>query len=126
LAALSRLELRYGEPLAALEHITMAIRTYLDSGNSEGIRTVLAILATHFDRVGRYEPAATIAGFALSPLTTAGLPELTIAIGHLREVLGDRGYESLACRGEAMRAAEMAAYAYDQIELARVAAGSAV
>ena len=35
------------------------------------IRAALAILAALFDRLGRHEPAATIAGFALSPLTAA-------------------------------------------------------
>jgi hypothetical protein len=79
----------------------------------------LAILAAVLDRVGRHEPAATIAGFALSPLTAAGLPEITAAIAHLREVLGDETYKSLAVQGEAMTTAEVAAYAYDQIDQAR-------
>jgi hypothetical protein len=33
----------------------------------------LAILAAVFDRLGRYKPAATVAGFAISPLTIAAL-----------------------------------------------------
>ncbi len=71
-----------------------------------------------FDRLGRYEPAATIAGFAFSPLTAA-LPELSTAIAHLRDVLGDQTYESLARKGETMTTAAMATYAYDQIDQAR-------
>ena len=43
----------------------------------------LAILAALFDRLGRHEPAATIAGFAFSPLTAAALPEIQAAIAHL-------------------------------------------
>ena len=69
-------------------------------------------------RHGRYEPAATISGFALSPMTTAALPELGAAIAHLREVLGDQSYESLAHNGATMTTAAMATYAYNQIDQA--------
>ena len=79
----------------------------------------LASLAVLFDRLGRYEPAATIAGLAINPLTTATLPEITTAISHLREVLGEVTYESLARKGETMTTAAMVAYAYDQIDQAR-------
>jgi hypothetical protein len=82
------------------------------------VRSALAILAALFDRLGRYEPAATIAGFAVSPLT-ATLAEFNTAIAHLREVLGDQTYESLARNGELMTPAAMATYAYDQIDQAR-------
>ena len=71
-----------------------------------------------FDRLGRYQAAATIAGFAFSPLTAA-LPEFNTAIAHLRDVLGDQIYESLARKGETMTTAAMATYAYDQIDQAR-------
>ena len=46
-------------------------------------------------------------------------PELTTAIAHLREVLGDPTYESLARKGETMAIAAMATFAYDQIDQAR-------
>ena len=115
---LSRLEAEHGDPLAALDHVTLAIRNYHDAGNAL-IRGPLAILAAFFDRLGRYEPAATIAGFAVSPMTAALEPELSTAIGHLREVLGDHAYESLAHKGETMSTAAMATYAYDQIDQAR-------
>jgi predicted ATPase len=118
-AALSRLESQYGDPLAALEYITVAIRTVHDSGNAPTLRTALAVLAAHFDRLGRYEAAATIAGFAVNPLNIAGLPELSTAMAHLRDVLGDQTYESLARKGETMTTAAMATYAYDQIDQAR-------
>jgi hypothetical protein len=83
------------------------------------IRNALASLAVLFDRLGRYEPAATIAGFAVSPFTAASFPELGSAIAHLRDVLGDHAYESLARKGETMTTAAMATYAYDQIDQAR-------
>jgi hypothetical protein len=41
------------------------------------------------------------------------------AITHLRDVLGDQTYESLAHDGQTMTTAAMAAYAYDQIDQAR-------
>ena len=46
-------------------------------------------------------------------------PEISAAIAHLRAVLGDQTYESLARKGETMTTAAMAAYAYDQIDQAR-------
>jgi tetratricopeptide (TPR) repeat protein len=115
---LARLEAEHGDPLAALDHVTLAIRNYHDAGNAL-IRAPLAILAAFFDRLGRYEPAATIAGFAVSPMTAALEPGLSTAIGHLREVLGDHAYESLARKGETMSTATMATYAYNQIDQAR-------
>ena len=79
----------------------------------------MALLAALFDRLGRYESAATIAGFASNPLSGAAFPETSTAVAHLRDVLGDQTYESLARKGETMTTAEMATYAYDQIDQAR-------
>ena len=116
---LSRLEAEHGDPLAALDYVMLAIRNYHDAGNTTTIRSPLALLAVFFDRLGRHEPAATIAGFAVSPFTAAGFPEFNTAIAHLREVLGEATYESLARKGETMTTAAMATYAYDQIDQAR-------
>jgi predicted ATPase len=118
---LSRLEAEHGDPLAALDHITLAIRNFYDSGNVAYIRAALAPLAVFLDRLGRLEPAATIAGFAFSPLTASTVLQLSTAITHLREVLRDRTYESLAHKGETMTTAAMVTYAYDQIDQARAA-----
>jgi hypothetical protein len=116
---LGRLEALYGDPFAALDHLTLAIRNYRDSGNTTVIRIPLAVLAALLDRLGLHEPAATIAGFAFGTLTRSWVPEFTTAITHLRDVLGDQTYESLARKGETMTTAAMAAYAYDQIDQAR-------
>jgi hypothetical protein len=105
--------------VSAFDHLTLAIRNYHNSGDTTTIRVPLAILAALFDRLGRYEPAATVAGFALSPMAATGVPEITTAISHLREVLGEAAYESLARKGETMTTAAMATYAYDQIDQAR-------
>jgi hypothetical protein len=83
------------------------------------IRAALAAPAAFLDRLERHEPAATIAGFALSPHTATAFPEFSTAIAHLHDVLGDQTYESLARAGEHMTAASMATYAYDQIDQAR-------
>jgi len=115
----SRLEAEYGDPLAALDHVTLVIRNFHNAGNTTTIRNPLAVLAVFFDRLGRYEPAATIAGFAVNPFVAAAVPEINTAIAHLREVLGNQTYESLARNGETMTTAAMATYAYDQIDQAR-------
>ena len=117
--ALAQLEVEHGDTASAFDHLTVAIRNYHNAGDTATIRVPLAILAVLFDRRGRYEPAATIAGFALSPLAAAGVPQITTAITHLRDVLGEATYESLARKGETMTTAAMVTYAYDQIDQAR-------
>ena len=116
---LARLEAEHGDTVSAFDHLALAIRNYHNAGDTTAIRVPLAVLAALFDRIGRYEPAATIAGFALSPIAAAAVLEITTAITHLREVLGDQTYESLARKGETMTTAAMATYAYDQIDQAR-------
>ena len=71
--SLAGLEAKHGDSRAALDHLTLAIRNFYDCGNVAYIRFALATLAVFLDRLGRLEPAATIAGFALSPLS-AGSP----------------------------------------------------
>jgi predicted ATPase len=117
---LSGLEAEHGDRVAALDYLTVAIRNHHESGNIGLLHHPLAILAALLDRHGRYEPAATIAGYAaVNPSTATAFPELGTAIAHLREVLGDPGYESLARAGEKMTTAAMVTYAYDQIDQAR-------
>ena len=107
-------------PLSAFDHLTLAIRNYHDSGNTTTIRVPLAILAALFDRLGRYEPAATIAGFAAqshsprrrSPRSPPRSPTCAMCSA-------SQTYESLARKGETMTTAAMATYAYDQIDQAR-------
>jgi predicted ATPase len=118
---IGRLEARRGDSAAALDHLTLALRINRDSGSTVAIRSPLAILVDVLSGLGRYEPAATIAGFAVSPLTTAAFPELTAMVARLHYVLGDQTYESLARNGEAMTTAAIATYAYDQIDEARTA-----
>jgi predicted ATPase len=116
--SLCRLEAVCGDPLAALDYITLAIRTFHDAGDTAAVRGSLSILAAVVERLGRYEPAATMAGFAVIPYLEM-LAEFNTLIAHLRDVLGDQTYESLARKGETMTTAAMATYAYDQIDQAR-------
>ena len=118
-AGLALHEAQHGDIVSAFDHLTLAIRNYHNSGNTTTIRIPLAILAVVLDRLGHHEAAATIDGFALSPLTTLSFPEINTAIAHLRDVLGDQTYESLAHEGETMTTTAMATYAYDQIDQAR-------
>jgi hypothetical protein len=98
--SLGRLEATRGDPLAAFDYFTVAIGNFHDTGNTYMIRSPLGSLAAFFDRLGRYEPTATIAGFVVSsPLAALpGMAEFGTAIAHLRNVLGEATYESLAPR----------------------------
>jgi hypothetical protein len=110
----------FGDPLVALEYFAVVIRNHRDSGNTANMRFSLTALAASLDRLGRSEPAATIAGFAFDPLTTGmWVPEINTAISHLRDVLGNQTYESLTHMGETMTTAAIVAYAYDQIKQAQ-------
>ena len=51
------------------------------------------------DWLGHYESAATVAGFAFSPLTAASFPKIKLANAHLRNILGEQTYEALARKG---------------------------
>ena len=73
---LGRLEAQSGDPLTAFEYLTLAIRNYHDSGNTTVIRVPFAVLAVLLHRLGRDDPAATIAGYAVSPVTRGWVPEL--------------------------------------------------
>jgi hypothetical protein len=117
--ALGRLEATHGDPVSAFEYLGLAIGNMHDSGDRTTMCIPLAVLATALDRLERYDSAATIAGFAFGPLTEMLYPEMTGAITHLRAVLGDQSYESLAQKGASMTTAAMATYAYDEIDRAR-------
>jgi predicted ATPase len=107
------------DPGGSLDDLSLAIRHYLDAGSVSLMHNPLAILSGVFDRLGHHEQAATISGFAASPMALAGYPQLEATITHLREVLGDEVYESFAHAGEMMTIAAMANYALTHIEQAR-------
>jgi hypothetical protein len=97
------LEAEHGDPVATLDSLAVAIRNNHESGNIGMLHNPLATLAIALGRLGRYEPAATIAGFAaVNPMVAVSLPELGALTTRLREVLGEATYESLARKGETM------------------------
>ncbi|MGO9506738.1 MAG: ATP-binding protein [Mycobacterium sp.] len=112
---LARLESLHGDKVAALDFLALSIRNYSHSANTLSLTTPLAVLAAILHRLGRLEPAATVAGFARGPLTEGILPELNTAITGLRDALGDQAYEALARTGQVMTHAAIATYAIDQI-----------
>ncbi len=118
---LIRIEGGTSDPLIALDNITLAIRNFYDAGNITQFRSALGILATFLERHGHHESAAVMAGFAsVAPTSAPNVPEFATAVTRLRGVLGDQTYESLVGEGAAMTMAAMVAYAYDQIDRARV------
>jgi predicted ATPase/class 3 adenylate cyclase len=117
-SVLARWAVAHGDPTDAFDYMTLAIRNYYDSGNVAVLPSPLAALAALLDRLGHHEPAATISGFAATPFTLRAHPGNT-TITHLREVLGDDSYKSLARAGATMTTAVMVTYAYDQIDQAR-------
>jgi predicted ATPase len=116
---LSQLAAIRGNAVDAFEFLAATIRNYYDSGGFSYMHSPLAILVALFDQLGRLEPAATISEFAATPFARTSWPPIDIAIPHLRELLGDQAYESLAIAGVNMTNAAMAAYALDQIDRAR-------
>jgi hypothetical protein len=52
-------------------------------------------------------------------MARASYPQLDAAVAHLRDVLGDKAYESFAHAGEAMTIAAVANYALANIQRAR-------
>ena len=69
--------------------------------------------------ITRWQARRTYRAYWPRGKVAAALPEITTAITHLRDVLGEATYESLARKGETMTTAAMATYAYDQIDQAR-------
>ncbi|OCB57027.1 cyclase [Mycobacterium vulneris] len=108
-----------GEFDDALGYITQTIRHYHDTGTVELMRSGLGLLATVLDQMGHHESAATINGFAASALARASFPEITAAVTHLKEVLGDERYRSLSMAGAAMSTTEITDYAFDTIARVR-------
>jgi predicted ATPase len=117
---LSSLEIEHGDPLAALDYITLAIRNYHDAGSVAFLHSTLANLAAILDRMGHFDPAAVVVSFAArNPMALISNPHVAAVINDVRANLDAQTYESLAGEGESMSPAAMVAYAYDQIDQAR-------
>jgi predicted ATPase len=82
-ATLSRLTATHGEPAEAFEYVALSIRNFYDAGSFSLVYSPLAILTALFDRLGNYEPAATISGFAASGIATYALDQIDQARAEL-------------------------------------------
>jgi predicted ATPase/class 3 adenylate cyclase len=116
---LSGLAGAHGAPMETLDFLTRAINNFYDTGSYAHMVSPLGVLAAYFDRIGQYEAAATIVGFAATAFALATFPEIATTMAHLREVLGDTTYESLTHNGAGMTNAAAVQYALDQIDRAR-------
>ena len=116
---LARISVAEGALMEAFDFLAPAIHNHYDSGGFSHLNNPLALLAVAMERLGRHEAAATISGFAATPYTRGGLPEINTAIAHLREALGHQAYDSFANTGADMTNAAMATYALEQMDHAR-------
>lgn len=108
-----------GELAEAFGYIAQTVRHYYDSGTTELMRVTVGLLAALLVRLGLHEPATTIMGFTTAAIGYPSFPEISAAIAHLRDVLGEERYQSLAMTGATMTTTEIADYAFEQIDLAR-------
>lgn len=108
-----------GQLAEAFDYITQTVRHYYDSGTTELMRVTLGLLAALLVRLGIHEPAATITGFTAAAIGHPSFPEISAAITHLRNVLGEDRYRSLAMTGATMTTTEIADYAFEQIDRGR-------
>ena len=115
---LCRLAVANGDSSEAFDLLGVAIHNYVTSGNYSLLPQPTAVLVAYLDRLGYSEAAATLSGFSTSPFVGDYYPELDTAITHLREVLGNHAYESLADVGKNMSNASIADYALEQIDRA--------
>ncbi|MCA4722897.1 ATP-binding protein [Mycolicibacterium fortuitum] len=108
-----------GQLTEAFGYIAQTVRHYYDSGTTELMRVTLGLLAALLVRLGIHEPATTIMGFTTAAIGYPSFPEISAAITHLRNVLGEERYQSLAMAGATMTTTEIADYAFEQIDRGR-------
>jgi hypothetical protein len=113
------LAFRDADPVGALNALGRGLVIAQYSGNRTGVSVVAPPLARLEAEHGGTVSAFDHLTLAIRPFSAAGVPEITTAIAHLRDVLGEATYESLARKGETMTTSAMVMYAYDQIEQAR-------
>ena len=116
---LAWLAVTQAHPIDAFDKLALATRIRYDAGSFSLMDSPLAVLTILLDQLEMYEPAARMAGKAMTPMSNHAYPELDIAIEHVRQSLGDETFGSLARAGRGMSNAAMTAYALEQMELAR-------
>jgi len=114
----ARLEATQGDPDEALVLFDYVISAFHQSGNEGSLAITLGYVAAFFDRVENPDVAATLYG-AATRINSSILGNRPPFVRHLRDVLGDSGFDRCADTGAAMEPAEAVAYARDQIQAAR-------
>jgi len=98
-----------------LSYFNLALRNFHDSGNTTNIRSrwlPSPPSSTGWDVTKRRRQSPV----SRSAPNAASFPNLNTTITHLRDVLGDQTYESLARKGDTMTTAEIVTYGDDQID----------
>jgi DNA-binding NarL/FixJ family response regulator len=118
----ARLHTSEGEPDAALTLFGPAIEAFHQAGNVPQLIITLASVPALFERVGRLDAAATLLG-ALSRESSSlhHVPELVDLGDRLAAQLGEERSKELTSAGAMLDLNDAAAYAREQIELARKA-----
>ncbi len=105
-------------PAAAYDALRRGLTIAQDSGSGQTASSIASMLSPLAITNGE-PPAAVVCGFAVNPFTQSSLPEIVSTVAHLRELLGDSSYESLARTGQNMTTAVMVRYTYEQIDRIR-------
>ncbi|HVE18936.1 MAG TPA: LuxR C-terminal-related transcriptional regulator [Ilumatobacteraceae bacterium] len=116
----ARLHTSEGEPEAALALFGPAIESFHQAGNVAQLIITLASVPALFERIGRLDIAATLLG-AISgePASFHHVPELVDLGDRLAAQLGEERSKELTSAGATLDLNDSAAYAREQIEIAR-------
>jgi predicted ATPase/DNA-binding NarL/FixJ family response regulator len=118
----ARLHTSEGEADAALSLFGPAIEVFHQAGNVPQLIITLASVPALFERVGRLDAAATLlAAISREPSSFHHVPELVDLGERLTAQLGAARSTELSSAGAALDLNDAAAYAREQIELARQA-----
>jgi predicted ATPase/class 3 adenylate cyclase/DNA-binding CsgD family transcriptional regulator len=116
----ARLHTSDGEPEAALVLFGEAITAFHRAGNIPQLTITLASVPALFERLERFESAATLLGaMSAHPSSFHHVPELNEIEGRLAPGLGAKRTRELMAAGELFTLDDAAAYTRQQIDLAR-------
>ena len=116
----ARLHTSAGEPETALVLFYEAIAAFHRAGNVPQLIITLASVPALFERLDRFEPAATlVAAMEREPSSVQHVPELPDVGARVARKLGEKKAAELAEAGAALDLNDAAVYARRQIDLAR-------
>jgi predicted ATPase len=112
-------ETLFGDREAGLDLFDAALDGFNRAGNQLSLALTFGALAVVFDRFSQPEVAATIYGAGTRALANLSMPNLAQTIENLGVVLNSSVFDRCVATGRAMEAADAAAYARQEIRLAR-------